>query len=163
MNSSRIWEKFWQKKKLKPWRWPFSIILGSFKNYGSFFNHVDKILAFFENLPIPGWHLWRNFFPVTRKNLQTVDILSTTYLPPLVNVLSLWTPTNTLTRRDGQLVHERSIYFLKSQNLTIQFWNDLIGGKMWNNYCNNFSIHCRNIPWRVKERQLWNLIPILTM
>ena len=54
---------------------------------GAFFNYVDKILAFFDHLPTPGWHLWRNPFTVIRENLYTVDISSTTYLPRLVKVV----------------------------------------------------------------------------
>ena len=44
---------------------------------GAFFNYVDKILVFFDHLPTPGWHLWRNSFIVIKKNLHTVDISST--------------------------------------------------------------------------------------
>ena len=35
----------------------------------SFTNYVDKFLNFFDHLPIPGWHLWRNSFTVWKKNL----------------------------------------------------------------------------------------------
>ena len=35
----------------------------------------------------PDWHLWRNSFTVMRKNMYTVDISSTTYLPRLANVV----------------------------------------------------------------------------
>ena len=34
---------------------------------GTFFNYVDKILAFFVYLPTPGWHLWRISFTVKYK------------------------------------------------------------------------------------------------
>ena len=52
---------------------------------GAFFNYVDKILAFFDHLATPGWHVWRNSFIDIKKNLHTVDISST---PPTFLVLS---------------------------------------------------------------------------
>ena len=57
------------------------------------------ILASFDHLPTPGWHLWRNSFAFIRESLHTVDIFSTKYLPrlvyvvcecPLVCYLNLW-------------------------------------------------------------------------
>ena len=53
---------------------------------GAFFNYVDKILVFFDHLPTPGWHLWRNSFK-KRENPHTVVISSNTYLPRLVDVI----------------------------------------------------------------------------
>ena len=55
---------------------------------GPFFNYFDNFLPIIDHLPTPGWNRRRNFFTVTRENLHTADISSTTYdLPRLVNVV----------------------------------------------------------------------------
>ena len=63
------------------------LCLGIKRAKGAFTNYVNKILPIIDHLPTPCWHLWRNSFTVIRKNLHTVDISRTTYLPRLVNVV----------------------------------------------------------------------------
>ena len=55
----------------------------------AFSNYVDKILPIID-LPIPCRHLWQNSFTVLGKNLHTVEISSTNYLPRLDNVVFEW-------------------------------------------------------------------------
>ena len=52
---------------------------------GPFFNYVDQIWPIIDHLPT--LHRGSNSFTFFAKNLQTVDISSTTYLPRLVDVV----------------------------------------------------------------------------
>ena len=51
---------------------------------------MTRFFSFFDHLPTPGRHLWRNSFSVIRENLHAVDIFRTTYLPRFVNVVCEW-------------------------------------------------------------------------
>ena len=80
-------------------KWPFPMFCpASAPIWGqwAFTNYVDNILPIIDHLAKPCWYLRRNVFTEIMKNLQSVEIstttYSTTYLPTSSFQHSLWTP-----------------------------------------------------------------------
>ena len=118
---------------------------------GTFKNYVDHFSLYFDHLPTSGWHFYYIGF------FSNVDILRTTYLPRLVNVVFEYSNAPILEKWDRK--HLKNTYPLNSSDL---FWANTPKKDrfsiIWDNQLVKQLFHHHTVFCQRKKRELRWLI-----